>query len=88
MKTVASYPALRPQLAMPSTMDFNCNNYMLYRYLAIMAPPKIDFEIHKDRLYNLYIVERCLMDDVRQYMKTIYNFDARYIILLLLYIYN
>jgi Clr5 domain len=52
-----------------------------------MAPPKIDFEIHKDRLYNLYVVERRLMDDVRQYMKTIYNFDARYVILLLLFIY-
>jgi hypothetical protein len=55
---------------------------MLSRYLAIMAPPKIDFEIHKDCLYNLYVVERRVMDDVRQYMKTIYNFNARYVILL------
>jgi Clr5 domain len=49
-----------------------------------MAPPKIDFEIHKDLLHNLYVVERRLMADVRQYMKTIHNFNARYTILLLL----
>jgi Clr5 domain len=49
-----------------------------------MAPPKINFEVHKDLLYNLYVVERRGMVDVRQYIKTIHNFDARYIMLLLL----
>ena len=38
--------------------------------------PKIDFEKYKDTLSNLYLTERQSMDDLRQYMKTIYGFDA------------
>jgi hypothetical protein len=49
-----------------------------------MAPLKINFEIHKDLLYNLYVAERCLIVDVKQYIKTIYDFNTRYIILQLL----
>ena len=44
--------------------------------------PKLDFEKHKDVIHNLYLVEHQPIKDVIQYMKTVYNFDARYEIIL------
>ena len=50
-----------------------------------MAPSKIDFEKHKDLLFSLYIDEGRMLGDVKQYMKTIYGFEARWAIIMLLY---
>jgi Clr5 domain len=45
--------------------------------LNTMAPPKIDFEKHKDLLFGLYIDKGRILGDVKQYMKTIHSFEAR-----------
>ena len=42
-----------------------------------MAPPKIDFEKHKDLLFSLYINNDWMLEEVMQYIKAIYNFEAR-----------
>jgi hypothetical protein len=44
--------------------------------------PKVNFEEYKDTLYRLYVTEHQQMEEVRQYMKTFHNFDARQALLL------
>jgi hypothetical protein len=41
--------------------------------------PRIDFTQYKDILYNLYLVDRQPLEDVRRYMQSRYNFNPRYI---------
>jgi hypothetical protein len=41
--------------------------------------PKIDFEQFKDIIHNPYIVNCQLLDNVRRYMKSHYNFDGKYL---------
>ena len=40
--------------------------------------PRLNFEEHKDILYRLYITKRQLLEEIRQYMKDYYNFQAGY----------
>jgi hypothetical protein len=42
-------------------------------------PSTVDFNQYKDVLYNLYLIDRQSLDDVRRYMQSRYNFNSRYI---------
>jgi hypothetical protein len=39
--------------------------------------PKVNLKEYKDTIYNLYLIKRYSISDLRQYIKTIYNLDAR-----------
>ena len=41
--------------------------------------PKTNFEQYKDIIYNLYLVDRQSLEDVRKYLQSRYNFNSRYI---------
>jgi hypothetical protein len=41
--------------------------------------PRTNFEQYKDIIYNLYLINRQSLDDVRRYMQSCYNFNLRYI---------
>ena len=40
--------------------------------------PKVGLEQFKDVIYNLYIVDKQELKDVRQYLSTRHGFNARY----------
>jgi hypothetical protein len=41
--------------------------------------PKTDFELYKDIIHNLYLVDHQPLEDVRRYMQSYHDFNLRYI---------